>query len=151
MIDFPFNISRVSVLPGRKDDSQMGPRQFSLEETFNRVLLDQYTPASILINEKGDILYINGKIGRYIEINSGEPNMNIHRVVREELKYGLGNAIRQSVTQKRDTVINGMRIKLNNLDHLVNIRVNYLDNSALSVLYLLFLKIPAHIMVKRLR
>jgi len=35
-------------------------------------------------NEKGDILYINGKIGRYIEINSGEPNMNIHRVVREE-------------------------------------------------------------------
>ncbi|MCW3077760.1 MAG: Chemotaxis protein CheR [Bacteroidetes bacterium] len=77
IIDFPFNIS-TNRQPISVELKQT--KKSSLQDRFHKVLLENYTPAAILINEKGDILYINGKTGKYLELSSGEAVMNIHHV-----------------------------------------------------------------------
>jgi two-component system CheB/CheR fusion protein len=53
-----------------------------------------------LINEKGDILYSNGKDRQFLELPSGEAAMNIHKMAREELRYVVGNIIHQARNSK---------------------------------------------------
>ncbi|HEY9000308.1 MAG TPA: CheR family methyltransferase, partial [Mucilaginibacter sp.] len=78
MLDFPFNVSKQPVQVYKMDEPKP-IRKKTVSETYNKILLDNYTPASVLINEKGDILYINGRTGKFLELNPGEAVMNITR------------------------------------------------------------------------
>jgi two-component system CheB/CheR fusion protein len=64
----------------------------NLERLVNQRLLDRFTPVSILTNMKGDILYINGKSGRYLEPVSGGVNWNLFLMAREGIRYSLSSA-----------------------------------------------------------
>lgn len=127
MLDFPFHISTHGVHALRTDLSDRSTKKTSLHDTFIKILLENYTPASLLINEKGDILYINGKTGRYLELSPGEAVMNIHRMAREELRYALSNAIHQARQHKGMVTINDIRLKGKEEQRMVNLRVSYLD------------------------
>jgi len=35
-------------------------------------MLDTYSPAGVIINEKGEILYVHGRTGKYMEHVSGD-------------------------------------------------------------------------------
>jgi two-component system CheB/CheR fusion protein len=135
MIDFPFHVSKQPL--GRTDVSDSLPRKQTLADTFSKILLDNYTPASLLVNDKGDILYINGKTGKYLELNSGEAVMNIYRMAREELKYVLSNAIHRARSTKNEICIDDIKLKEEGSMRLVSIKVSLLDNTALQGLMLI--------------
>lgn len=127
MIDFPFNITNHSVKPTK--ESIVKPMMKSaVAEGFHKVLLDQYTPASLLVNEKGDILYINGRMDRYLQLYSGEAVMNIHKMAREELRYPLGNAIHQAFIHKKIVVFSDLKIDYEGKAILVDFSVDYLND-----------------------
>jgi two-component system CheB/CheR fusion protein len=126
MLDFPFHISHQPNKNIKADPLSKPSDRNPVAETFNKVLLDNYTPPSLLLNEKGEILYINGKTGKYIQLISGEAIMNIHRMAREELKYALGNAIHQAWSQKTRVEISGIKIKENQKVHIIDFSVDYL-------------------------
>jgi hypothetical protein len=42
-----------------------------------RELLQQYAAAGALVNERGDILYIHGRMGQFLELAAGEAPKNI--------------------------------------------------------------------------
>ncbi|MES2458799.1 MAG: CheR family methyltransferase, partial [Bacteroidota bacterium] len=110
MLDFPFHIA--SQTSKRKIELQgKATLKDPVSDTFNKVLLENYTPPSLLLNEKGEILYINGKTGKFIQLISGEATMNIHRMAREELKYALGNALHQAWLKRSRIEINDIKIK----------------------------------------
>jgi len=48
-----------------------------LRDLAERALLQQFAPASAVVNERGEILYIHGRTGRYLEPTPGEAGMNI--------------------------------------------------------------------------
>jgi len=135
IIDFPFHIANQDKL-GKADGSTKTIAKNPLAENFNKVLLENYTPASLLINEKGEILYINGKTNRFIQLNPGEAIMNIHRMVREELKYVLGNAIHLCLMNQTKVEISDIRIRENNRTYLMGFSVDYLSEPALQGLLL---------------
>jgi two-component system CheB/CheR fusion protein len=111
MIDFPFNVAKQSLTSLRMDDSEKPIVKAPLAEGFNRVLLENFTPSSVLINDKGDILYTNGKTGNFLELPRGEAMMNIFKMAREELRYVIGNIIHQAQTQKSLVKINDIKLK----------------------------------------
>jgi two-component system, chemotaxis family, CheB/CheR fusion protein len=125
MLDFPFHISEQGK---RKEILAKAGKSTSLQELYQRVLLDNFTPASVLINEKGDILYVNGKMNSYLEVTSGEAVMNIHRLARSELKYGLSNAIHQAHRNKVEITIRNIRLKESNMIRLVTLRVKSIED-----------------------
>ena len=43
----------------------------------------------MLVNDKGDILYISGRTGKYLEPAAGKANWNIFAMAREGLRYEL--------------------------------------------------------------
>ena len=78
----------------------------------DKLILEYYSPATVLVNSKGDILYITGRTGKYLEPASGKVNWNVFAMAREGLKYKLSDtfykAIRrkQAVTSKNAVVLN---------------------------------------------
>ena len=78
-----------------------------------RVLLDLYGPPSVVITAEGDIVYVNGRTGRYLEPSSGKVNINIFAMAREGLRAELDTAIRKAAKQKTAVIRRGVRIKSN--------------------------------------
>jgi two-component system CheB/CheR fusion protein len=138
MIDFPFNVSKQYPLNTIKiDDMEKQISKRSVADTFNRILLENFTPSSVLVNEKGDILYSNGKTGKFLELPSGEAVMNIYKMAREELRYVVGNIIHQARSQKGEALINDIKLKDAGQVSILNLRAILLEETGLQGLVLL--------------
>ena len=84
-----------------------------LRELTQSALLQQYAPIGALIDERGDILYLHGRTGRYLEPAAGEAGMNILKMAREGLRRDLTNALRKAVRQRTPVHQAGLRVKTN--------------------------------------
>jgi len=72
----------------------------SLQVRVEGYLMQQWAPPSVLVNERGDILYVNGRTGRYLEPAAGKANWNVHVMAREGLRAPLVAAMQQAATQR---------------------------------------------------
>jgi two-component system CheB/CheR fusion protein len=68
----------------------------SAQREADRLLLAQYAPASLLVDESLNILQYRGETGRYVEHASGPPSHNLSRIVRPELLVALSPAIQEA-------------------------------------------------------
>ena len=101
-------------LATRRHNGQVaGGNKVSLRETAERILLERYAPASILVSERGEILYIHGSTGRYLQMAAGEPALNILKMAREGLKRELTTALHGAVKNKQTIERSGLRVKTN--------------------------------------
>jgi two-component system CheB/CheR fusion protein len=73
----------------------------NLQTQAAQLLLDRYSPAAVLTNEQGDILYVSGRTGKYLEPAAGKANWNIHAMAREGLRDELGGAFQQALRDRR--------------------------------------------------
>ena len=85
----------------------------SIAELAQRTLLDQLTPPSVLVNENGDIIYIHGRTGAYLEPASGTARMNILEMAREGCASELRAVLHQAVTLKKDILRHHLKVKTN--------------------------------------
>ena len=67
----------------------------SLQSLADQLLLQRYSPAAVLVTSEGDILYVSGKTGKYLEPAAGKANWNLFAMARE----GLGSAAERSLSQ----------------------------------------------------
>jgi two-component system CheB/CheR fusion protein len=74
-------------------------------ELTRRALLQSYAPASVVINSKGDILFVHGDTGKYLRPAPGQASLNVIEMAREGLQLELRSAI-QVVTEKGVPVLN---------------------------------------------
>ena len=85
--------------------------ELNLQSMTDQVLLAHYTPAAVLTNENGDIIYINGRTGKYLEPAAGKANWNIFAMAREGFRFELttlfGNAIINKSTVFKKRIIIG--------------------------------------------
>jgi two-component system, chemotaxis family, CheB/CheR fusion protein len=65
----------------------------SIETIADQLLLKQFAPPGVLVNENGDIIYISGRTGKYLEPASGKANMNIFAMLREGLRQEFPGAL----------------------------------------------------------
>ena len=102
--------------PGNEIARQAGSGALSdnklpLHEIAMRTLLEHYSPVGALVNERGDILYLLGRTGRYLEPTPGEASMNIFRMAREGLRGDLTIALHRAVSLGIPTRHSGLRVK----------------------------------------
>ncbi|WP_069658280.1 CheR family methyltransferase [Arcticibacter eurypsychrophilus] len=140
IIDFPFHVNKQSINLSTQDNSRKGIKSTSIAETFNKILLESYTPASILVNEKGDILFINGKISRFMEFPQGEAVLNVNKMIKDELKYVLGNLIHQAALQKTMVSVADINVKEGDHFRLVSLKAVMLEERPLQGLILVMLE-----------
>jgi len=78
-----------------------------------RALLQQDTHTGALVNERGDILYVHGRTGHYLELAPGEAGMNICTMARDGLRRELTTALHRAVAQQVPVRHTGLRVKTN--------------------------------------
>ncbi len=100
-------------LSGKRKEPPVTPTQHNrddaatLQAAADELLLQVYSPAAVVINDDGDIVYISGRTGKYLEPAAGKANWNFHAMVREGLRKPLATAIRQAATQNDPVKLRG--------------------------------------------
>jgi two-component system CheB/CheR fusion protein len=83
----------------------------NLQTLANQVLLQEFSPAAVLVNEQGDVVYINGHTGKYLEPAAGKANWNIHVMARPAIRAQLAAAIRQALHEKNTIELHGLKLE----------------------------------------
>ena len=79
----------------------------------DQLLLQKYSPAAVLVNDQGDILYISGRTGKYLEPAAGKVNWNIFAMAREGLRYELHTLFKSALRQKDAVSLKNVVVKTN--------------------------------------
>lgn len=119
---------------------------------IDQLVLQQYSPASVLVNEDGDILYIIGKIGKYLEPVSGKVNWNVLAMARKGLIEFLPSALREAKKSFNPILLNQLLIEFEGHTVSVNLTVQRLDKpQQISGQFLLVFRelMPTEIVVKK--
>ncbi|BCA56030.1 MCP methyltransferase/methylesterase, CheR/CheB with PAS/PAC sensor [Nitrospira sp. KM1] len=94
-----------------------------LPDISRELLLERFAPPAVLVNETGEILFIHGKTGKFLEPASGEATMNVFAMAREGLRLELGGMIRKALLQQKDITVSGLRVQTNGGYSLVTVTV----------------------------
>jgi len=127
--DFPSSFSRSKSTVPR--DLLIDNKALNFQVVADRLLLDYYSPAGVLVNEYGDVIYIHGHTGKYLEPAAGKANMNIFAMLREELRNEFHHAFRRAVTNKETIVLHNLRVTTNGITQIVNIDIRWIDKPEL--------------------
>ncbi|NEV63777.1 chemotaxis protein CheB [Thiorhodococcus minor] len=76
-------------------------------------LLQHFSAAGLLINAKGDISYIHGRTGLYLEPAAGTASMNVFQMAREGLQRPLTTALQRAVARQDSAEALGLKVKTN--------------------------------------
>ena len=82
----------------------------NLQSIADQLLLQHFSPAAVLVNNKGDILYISGRTGKYLEPAAGKANWNIFAMARDGLRFDLGSAFQKALRQKEAVTVKNLPI-----------------------------------------
>ena len=95
---FPTRVSGLSLPP--PSEPAIPVMNGNLQTQVEQVLLKKHTPAAVLLNAHGDILYIHGRTGSYLEPAAGKANWNIHAMARDGLRYEVADLLKRAVAER---------------------------------------------------
>ena len=100
------------------------PVKLPLRELTEKALLQQVTPACALVTGQGDILYLHGRTGMYLEPAPGEAGIsNILKMAREGLRRDLTTALHKAAGTNELVRCPGVRVKTNGDFSTVNLTI----------------------------
>jgi two-component system CheB/CheR fusion protein len=101
-----------------------GPGGKSLRELTEQALLAHVVATGALVNAHGDILYLYGRTGMFLEPAPGEAGINnILKMARQGLRRELATLLREAATSKDTVHCPGVSVKTNGHFTLVNLTV----------------------------
>jgi len=97
-------------VPEQREPAEAGN---PLQERVEQQLLRHYAPAAVAISARGEILYVQGHTGLYLEPAQGEFSGNILHMAREGLRQELAKAVRQVAAQRAPVRRPGLQVRAN--------------------------------------
>jgi len=85
----------------------------NLQTLADQVLLQNFSPAAVLVNASGDLVYISGRTGHYLEPAAGKANWNLHVMLRPGLRSPVVMALHQAFKERLPVVLNGLPLSPN--------------------------------------
>ncbi len=113
------------------------PRRAISYGELHQVLVEQYAPPSVLINEAYDVLHISENAGRFLQLTGGEPSRNLVKLVHPDLRLDLRAALFTASNEERELEIRRIPIKIDGELIPVKMTVRRLKQSAMTSAYLL--------------
>lgn len=108
-----FPIHRRPTAPSQAQESIVSSSSAppaNLQALADQVLLEAFSPPAVLVTAGGDIVYISGRTGKYLEPAAGRANWNIHVMARPGIRAQLGVALRTAVNEKKLIELHGLRL-----------------------------------------
>ncbi len=140
-----FPASFVPVLPGAPKELKMLKPAPNLQSLADQVLLQRFSPPAVLTNNGGDILYISGRTGKYLEPVAGKANWNISVMAREGLRVELGIAFQRALRQKEKITVKGLKVGEGDSGQTVDVTVQAIEEpeALRGMVMIVFTDVPA--------
>lgn len=98
-------------------------RKINIEDTVHLALLDTFAPPAVIVNEKGDIVFIYGNTAKYLTPSPGRPTLNIGQMTREGLRFSMRSALTAATSHRQKAVYRNVKVKTNGDTELVDLSV----------------------------
>jgi two-component system CheB/CheR fusion protein len=124
----PSTVTQTESDPPRPTRHAAHPGNRPLREITEQTLLRHLAPVAALVNNKGDILYLHGRTGLYLEPAPGEAGVsNILNMAREGLRLELVTALHRAAGDGAVIRSPNLRVKSNGTFTTVNLTVRPLS------------------------
>jgi two-component system CheB/CheR fusion protein len=100
----------------------------NIQVLADQIILQRYAPASVLVNSKGDIVYITGRTGKYLEPVAGKANWNIHAMARDGLRNALPAAFRKAIQSFDPVVLRNIKVGTNGGTQLIDVTIQRIES-----------------------
>ncbi len=142
LYDFPSSFSKTQPVPMEK----LVPAKTTqnLQTLADQLLLQSFSPPGVLVNENGDILYISGRTGKFLEPSVGKANLNIFAMLREGLRNDFPMAFRKALKSNDPVLMHHVKVETNDGANVINVTIQRIDKpQPLSgMIMIIFTEIP---------
>jgi len=106
-----------------RDGIPLRGEKTNIADISRRVLLQSFAPPSVITDKNGNIIYVHGNTGKYLQPAQGQISTNILDMAREGLTQDLRHAMQNAAAQKKSVVMKGLQVRTNGGLHGVNLTV----------------------------
>ena len=101
-----------------------------LKVWVDRLILAQHAPAAVLVSNRGELLYVSGKTGKYLEPAAGTATLNVFAMARPGIREILPEAFHRALLAKTPETIKNVKLTCDGEARWVNIIVQPLQEPA---------------------
>jgi two-component system CheB/CheR fusion protein len=113
-------------------------------ELSQKALLGAFVPPSVVVDDRGNIIYFHGQTGNYLEPASGQASLNILNMAREGIVFELRTALHNAAARKKEIRYNDLKVRTSGGRRPVNLTIRPLtDTEGLSGFFLVSFQEPA--------
>ena len=122
-----------------------------MAQMVEKIIIENYTPSLVVINKQGMIVFIYGRVGKYLEPAPGTASLNILDMAREGIKPELSSAIHNAVSKGEEVEYKDLEVKTNGDFQSINLKVKPISKpeSMKGLLMVIFEDIKSHEDVKK--
>lgn len=102
----------------------------NLKAQVDALLMEHYTPPAVLTTSVGDIVYISGRTGKYLEPAAGKPSLNVFNMAREGLGGALSEIFSKAVRENATLETKGIKLDIYSQSRAVDVTVQPLTEPA---------------------
>jgi two-component system CheB/CheR fusion protein len=142
LFDFPSSFSRLK--PTNIEKQEIVESTQNIQTLADQLLLQYFSPKGVLVNENGDIIYISGHTGKYLEPAVGKANLNIFAMLREGLHNEFPAAFRKAIMTKEPVVLHNIKVGTNGGAQTINVNIQWIDKpeTLKGMVMILFIDVP---------
>jgi two-component system CheB/CheR fusion protein len=150
LFDFPSSFSRTN--PTNIEKQIPAKPIQNIQSLADQLLLQHFSPPGVLVNEKGDIIYISGRTGKYLEPAVGKANMNIFAMLRDGLRNDFPAAFRKAILNKEVVVLHNIKVGTNGDSQTINVIIHWIDKPEPlhGMVMIIFIDVPEIPVIKQL-
>ena len=125
LLDFPSSFSRIKTV--FSEDHIPAIVTGNIQTLTDQLLLQRLSAASVLVTNQGDILYITGSTGKYLEPAVGKANMNIFAMARQGLREELHLALRKAQKNYDQVLLHNLKIDYENGSFVTDVTIQQIE------------------------
>ena len=91
------------------------------QKTANEILLRNYTPVGVVINEAMEIVHFHGNSADYLQQSHGKPTHNLLLIAKHGLAFELRNIVHKTKTAKFSVIKENIPVEINGQMHAISI------------------------------
>ncbi|WP_198541024.1 CheR family methyltransferase [Mesorhizobium sp. LCM 4577] len=126
--EFPLAAAARQAAPNVRQRSTNG----TLQEVAERVIVERYAPAYVVVNAGGELMHSSGGTGKYLELAAGAPDHNVFSMARRGLRMDLRAALHKAASTGQVAIQNKITVGTNGGRQTISLAVQPLPSDGSS-------------------
>ena len=110
-VEYPISPGRKRALPAGSAEHKTSPASYG--DSVRQALLNHFAASIVLVDRRGQVLQFHGQTVKYLDLPTGEPNLNLLDMAKEGLSTPIRSALHEAVTEGKTIERGNVRFTLN--------------------------------------